>query len=245
MFLVNSIAEILHTNVHSRYGSANKNIGDAFLLVWRSSRSESLSNLSPDARPAAYTSSPSGGIMNMPPLELTPGATTKSASHRATLDATSKLDQTAGGKTNQYQSGGKQQGSVHTNERRMIQEAPASPPQQARANPLDSKRAGALIAPSLTTPLKSSPMPKKLKMAVSDEVLAANALNSFLHTMKDMGESIVLQAIGKKAPKYAPIKMGYGLHVGWGIEVMNLILFFIFSSSFCTWNIDENKNQHK
>ena len=35
MVFVNEIAEIVHSTVDSMSGSANKNIGDAFLLVWK------------------------------------------------------------------------------------------------------------------------------------------------------------------------------------------------------------------
>ena len=35
MVFVNEIAEIVHGMVNSFSGSANKNIGDAFLLVWK------------------------------------------------------------------------------------------------------------------------------------------------------------------------------------------------------------------
>jgi class 3 adenylate cyclase len=35
MLFVNEIAEIVHSTVDSFSGSANKNIGDAFLLVWK------------------------------------------------------------------------------------------------------------------------------------------------------------------------------------------------------------------
>lgn len=35
MVFVNEIAEIVHSTVDSYGGSANKNIGDAFLLVWK------------------------------------------------------------------------------------------------------------------------------------------------------------------------------------------------------------------
>ena len=35
MIFVNEIAEIVHGTVDSFLGSANKNIGDAFLLVWK------------------------------------------------------------------------------------------------------------------------------------------------------------------------------------------------------------------
>jgi class 3 adenylate cyclase len=35
MVYVNRIAEIVHTIVDQHMGSANKNIGDAFLLVWK------------------------------------------------------------------------------------------------------------------------------------------------------------------------------------------------------------------
>lgn len=35
MEFVNSIAQIVHMEVHLLGGSANKNIGDAFLLVWK------------------------------------------------------------------------------------------------------------------------------------------------------------------------------------------------------------------
>ena len=35
MSFVNTIAEIVHSEVHCHHGAANKNIGDAFLLVWK------------------------------------------------------------------------------------------------------------------------------------------------------------------------------------------------------------------
>lgn len=35
MVFVNEIARIVHGEVHRHHGSANKNIGDAFLLVWK------------------------------------------------------------------------------------------------------------------------------------------------------------------------------------------------------------------
>jgi len=35
MLFVNNIAEIVHTVVDRYAGAANKNIGDAFLLVWK------------------------------------------------------------------------------------------------------------------------------------------------------------------------------------------------------------------
>ena len=35
MVFVNSIAKLVHNCVHSFSGNANKNVGDAFLLVWK------------------------------------------------------------------------------------------------------------------------------------------------------------------------------------------------------------------
>lgn len=35
MVFVNTIAEIVHSSVDKYGGAANKNIGDAFLLVWK------------------------------------------------------------------------------------------------------------------------------------------------------------------------------------------------------------------
>ena len=40
MLFVNEIAEITHSMVDKHGGSANKNIGDAFLLVWKFKREE-------------------------------------------------------------------------------------------------------------------------------------------------------------------------------------------------------------
>lgn len=40
MLFVNQIAEITHSMVDKYGGSANKNIGDAFLLVWKFKREE-------------------------------------------------------------------------------------------------------------------------------------------------------------------------------------------------------------
>ena len=35
LVFVNTIADIVHKEVHDTEGGANKNIGDAFLVVWR------------------------------------------------------------------------------------------------------------------------------------------------------------------------------------------------------------------
>jgi class 3 adenylate cyclase len=35
MIFVNEVAHIVHSTVHSHNGAVNKNIGDAFLLVWK------------------------------------------------------------------------------------------------------------------------------------------------------------------------------------------------------------------
>lgn len=43
MIFVNEIAFIVHSTVDFYLGSSNKNIGDAFLLVWKMTGSESLS----------------------------------------------------------------------------------------------------------------------------------------------------------------------------------------------------------
>ncbi len=59
MLLVNSIADILHSNVHSRMGSANKNIGDAFLLVWKLDKPQRSSK-----KLSAVNSTLSGGDSN-------------------------------------------------------------------------------------------------------------------------------------------------------------------------------------
>lgn len=40
MVFVNEIAEIVHSEVDKYKGAANKNIGDAFLLVWKFKESE-------------------------------------------------------------------------------------------------------------------------------------------------------------------------------------------------------------
>ena len=40
MVFVNEIAEIVHSTVDYMSGSANKNIGDAFLLVWKFPKEE-------------------------------------------------------------------------------------------------------------------------------------------------------------------------------------------------------------
>lgn len=45
MSFVNTIAEIVHSEVHSHHGAANKNIGDAFLLVWKFQEGFSCDNL--------------------------------------------------------------------------------------------------------------------------------------------------------------------------------------------------------
>ena len=50
MLFVNQIAEITHSVVDKHGGSANKNIGDAFLLVWKFKNQDEFFN--PDMSPA-------------------------------------------------------------------------------------------------------------------------------------------------------------------------------------------------
>lgn len=42
MLLVNNIGDLVHSMVDTNLGSPNKNIGDAFLLVWKFPESEVL-----------------------------------------------------------------------------------------------------------------------------------------------------------------------------------------------------------
>jgi hypothetical protein len=46
MTFVNSIAEIIHNSVKNYGGQANKNVGDAFLLVWKlKAEDEKINNI--------------------------------------------------------------------------------------------------------------------------------------------------------------------------------------------------------
>ena len=46
MTFVNSIAEIIHNTVKNYGGQANKNVGDAFLLVWKlKAEDEKINNI--------------------------------------------------------------------------------------------------------------------------------------------------------------------------------------------------------
>jgi hypothetical protein len=47
MLFVNQIAEITHSQVDKYGGSANKNIGDAFLLVWKFKKEKDFSDPTP------------------------------------------------------------------------------------------------------------------------------------------------------------------------------------------------------
>lgn len=66
MEFVNTIAHIVHTAVATRGGAANKNIGDAFLLVWklpkglRSKDLQALSNDGSNNRPWCSSSAGTG-----------------------------------------------------------------------------------------------------------------------------------------------------------------------------------------
>ncbi len=46
MEFVNSIAHIVHTSVSTHGGAPNKNIGDAFLLVWKFPRGVQMRDIS-------------------------------------------------------------------------------------------------------------------------------------------------------------------------------------------------------
>lgn len=51
MMFVNQIAEITHSQVDKFGGSANKNIGDAFLLVWKFKNEEEFREEKPVSLP--------------------------------------------------------------------------------------------------------------------------------------------------------------------------------------------------
>lgn len=48
MLFVNEIGEIVHGVVDSFSGAANKNIGDAFLLVWKYQEEDIIRNIEED-----------------------------------------------------------------------------------------------------------------------------------------------------------------------------------------------------
>jgi class 3 adenylate cyclase len=207
MFLVNSIAAILHSQVAAHKGSANKNIGDAFLLVWKeppmvrqSSSKSHLASISVPAddaaaaggRPRASSSSSSSAAVAVADLGPAPAlaiAPAPAASPAASPAAAAPLAAT------------KQQG-----------------PSLGTLHALGIAKRLTGVGGAGERKGSVAGVRKVFKNSITDEKLGARALNSFLHTMVEMGTSKVLRNIGRRAPKYAPIKMGFGLHVGWAIE---------------------------
>ena len=50
MLFVNEIGEIVHNIVNKYSGAANKNVGDAFLLVWKLEKEDQYIDMSGDVR---------------------------------------------------------------------------------------------------------------------------------------------------------------------------------------------------
>jgi class 3 adenylate cyclase len=63
MEFVNNIARIVHTSVAVHGGAANKNIGDAFLLVWKVPRGIRSRDLAQLAQAAARDSGSAQGLV--------------------------------------------------------------------------------------------------------------------------------------------------------------------------------------
>ena len=184
MIFTNRIAAIVHGCVHASGGDVNKNIGDAFLSVWKLSESFTNSNnpmpsLSPTPSQITSPSDRSKGLVRPSPLNISKHATwTKS-----TPDA------------------------------------------------MDSVKSGASVRTNLTISTTASTASKSGRRGSTyvhhlskDPDVPDKALRSFVDIILLLDRSLAVQMYAKRSSlqkKMGPgfrIRMGFGLHLGWGIE---------------------------
>lgn len=219
MNYVNQIAEIVHSVTSEFSGSANKNIGDAFLLVWKLSGIEhspyyqmQMQNMPAISKQVAKLIYEDGSEIEL--------ALQKSASFNS--------------------SGGNRGGSsllspsTSMTGRNFATSAPPQPKLPSRTGSLLSiPKTGSLLSlPKSGSSNQLSQVSQRIfDMATNHSSslrtvrakMADLAIMSFLKIIAEVNKSYVLaeyrthEALNKRMPDFR-VKMGFGLHVGWAIE---------------------------
>ena len=218
MIFTNQIARIVHSSVHASGGDVNKNIGDAFLAVWKLSEEE-LPNVERKLSPmplheektttaASTTTLVTGGShSNRKMVRTFPKLTVHTAVQHSPSSSTSgNLGGDGGGGGDGGDSGGDGGGGGGRNNNHQKLGStqyllPSVPSTQ-------QKRRGSMYVHHLT----------------NDATVSDKALKSFLDIITLLDRSPAVQMYAKSSALQAKlpgfrVRMGFGLHLGWGIEV--------------------------
>ena len=197
MIFTNQIARIVHSSVHASGGDVNKNIGDAFLAVWKLSEKELVVNQFQNAGRV-----PSVGRHE----EKTPAASASASASASAKAGTRKRPQLS------VQTSPSMAGSL-------MPETPGSMRSiETRSSSASSSamRRGSTYVHHLT---KDPTVPDKSLKAFLDIILLLDRSPA----VQMYAKSSALQA---KLPGFR-VRMGFGLHLGWGIEVCIIFLFVL------------------
>jgi hypothetical protein len=177
MIFTNQIARIVHSSVHASGGDVNKNIGDAFLAVWKLSE------------------------QNLPNEVMA-----KKNASQNNQDFSALTVQTSIG-------------------------SPSSP---SVASPFSKPRHNALLSNITSTTKRRGSL--YVHHLTQDATVSDKALQSFLNIIALLERSPAVQMYAKSSALQAKlpgfrVRMGFGLHLGWGIEVRS---FFCFGVLHCS-----------
>ncbi len=227
MVFVNKIAFIVHGCVHLYGGSANKNIGEAWLLVWKlpkASTDDIIKNVgkkeAPPVGKRALKGSPDDddeAKLNDSLMVKGTGGAFSTFAGFASTDTDEKAKVTPTGKRRSL---GAMPAISETDGSRNSKKTPKSPISGPLSPSLGGSSKVLAHAGSLTLP----PVPT-LSLTEIISQLADNALASFIKVIVDVYLSITQSgslAEYTTHPKLVKmgwkITMGFGLHIGWAIE---------------------------
>ena len=194
MIFTNQIARIVHSSVHASGGDVNKNIGDAFLAVWKLSEEDNL------LRP----------LLNSNPETKTP-SNRNQRNTNGSLSSSSKGHRNLTIKTSPGDTISPQVHRLHRNHMESI----------------DTKTTNGSAASLNTTHTTESAAMRRGSTYVhhltKDPTVPDKALKSFLDIIFLLDRSPGVQMYAKSSALQAKlpgfrVRMGFGLHLGWGIE---------------------------
>ena len=202
MIFTNQIARIVHNSVHASGGDVNKNIGDAFLAVWK------LSDDDDEEIVVAQTSTSGGGGSR--------SGGSKSSGERKSRSPYSL-------NTQESSITSAKSPSTATSPMQPTMQPTMQPPKEdielGHPSPAVTPKTPAGFSRSLGTRRRSY-----VHHLTKDPTVPDKALKSFLDiiTLLDKSPSVQMyaksSALQAKLGKGFRVRMGFGLHLGWGIE---------------------------
>eukprot|EP01137_Pigoraptor_chileana_P030667 Opistho-2@17468 len=212
MVFVNSVAEIVHEGVHKNGGAPNKNIGDAFLLVWRAADGDGGDDAQddPSDQPEAASSSKDGAGVSSIVASRNTNGDAKGVSGGVRESAIKRSSNRSAPMTTPMA------GDWNMTRRRMTSTADQGQMRRSDSASMNASvngRAGALG--------KQGRMENE-RWAVSGlEEGVAGAVHSYLEIQEELNFSPKIKEIESAVCKFLPnyrVRMGFGFHVGWAIE---------------------------